>query len=263
MAIRSVNFRDDVIFSIAFSLGLDPRRDLVTDQVNAFVSYINRWVRRLCDKMDWPEWTVIEQRTPDVNHYVDFDQSLQTPIGRVFKVYLADPDLNRGPLDTPFKLSSKGIHVGFDHGSTVFIKFGKRAPSFTIIPYAGATTYAKDAVVFDPASGNCYVSLQAANTGNALTNAAFWALQPFPFVIADAVVRGAYSECLRDMGQADKAAVEEQGAGALAGERAGAVLADANDQLTDQQQSIPRYRIVPGPSPVAGTDLLTAPSPKQ
>ena len=263
MAIRSVNFRDDVIFAIAFSLGLDPRRDLVSDQVNAWTSYVNRWVRRLWDKMDWPEWTVTEQRTPDVSHYVDFDQVSQTPIGRVFKVYLADPDLNRGPLDTPFRLGPKGVHCGFDHGAAVWIKFGKRAPSFTIVPYAATTTYAKDAVVYDPASGNNYISLQNANTGQALTNATWWALQAFPFAIADAVVRGAYGEALRDMGQTEKAMAEEQGAGALAGERAGSTLADDYDQLTDQQKPTPRYRIQMGPSPPAGTDLLAAPTPHE
>ena len=127
----------------------------------------------------------------------------------MFKVYLADPDANRGPLDTPFRLGPKGIHVGFDHGTTVFIKFGLRAPQFTWVPYSAAVTYAKGAVVYDPTSGNNYISVLAANTGNALSNATYWAVQPFPFAIADAVVRGAYSEALRDMGQTEKAAAEE------------------------------------------------------
>lgn len=48
--------------------------------------------------------------------------------------------------------------------------------TFYVAPlnYSGATTYAKYDAVFDPTGKLVYISQQAANTGNALTNTAFW-----------------------------------------------------------------------------------------
>jgi len=245
---RTVNFRDDVLWAVAFKLGLDPRKDLLSDQANAITSFINAWVRRLYDKFDWPEWTIIEERTPNGSHFVDYEETNKTPIGRVYKVYLLDPDLVRGPVDTPFRLLANGIHVGFDHGSTVFIKFTTRAPKFTAIPYDATKTYDTDDLAYSPQRGNCYKSVQDANTGNQLTDTDWWALQEFPVALADPVVRGAYSDALRDEGQTDKAGVEEQGAGQQGVERGQAYTAPDYDPLTDQQPVGPKYRTNAGGS---------------
>ena len=245
---RTVNFQKDVIWAIAYKMGLDPDVSigaLTGDEAEAYVAFVNIWVRRLWDKLDFPEWTLIEERTPDANHYVAFEQSNKTPIGRVYKVYLRDPATNRGPIDTPFRLLISGIHVGFNHGATVFIKFTKRAPTFTSVPWNAATTYGIGGLVFDPASGNCYSSLQADNTNHAVTDAVWWALVEFPFAICDPVVRGAYSDALREEGQTDKAQAEEQGATTGQIERASVFTSTPRDPLSDQQPPAGgRYRDV-------------------
>ncbi len=239
---RTVNFRDDVLWAVAYKLGLDPSTDLLVDQASALTSFINIWVSRLYDKFDWPEWTVTEERTP-VNHYVDFDQAGLTPIGRVYKVYLLNPDTTRGPLDTFFRLGALGVHVGFDHGTTVFIKFTKRAPKFTAVVWDSTVSYAIGDLVYDPVSGNVYSGVTAANIAHAVTLSANWTLVPFPFALADPVVRGAYSDALREEGQTDKGMAEEQAAGQAQVERAATFAAPDYDPLTGQQPAgVKRYQ---------------------
>jgi hypothetical protein len=242
---RTVNFRNDVLWAIAQLLGQDPTppaSDLDPEQAASLTSFINAWVRRLYDKLDWPEWTVIEPRAPDANHYVSFDQAAETPIGKVFKVYLRNPDATRGPLETPFRLSANGIHCGYEHGANVWIKFGLRAPQFTSTPWKSTVTFALGDLTFDPTTGNCYSSIQGNNTNHAVTDATWWAVIPFPYAICEPVVHGAYSDALREEGQTDKAAAEEQAVTALILERASSFTAADYGPLTDRQPPASQYR---------------------
>jgi hypothetical protein len=78
---KTANFRDDVLWAIAYKLGLTPNVDFLKDQAASLASYINAWVRRLYDAVDWPEWTVIgrfsPQNAPGLEHIVSY---LQPPI---------------------------------------------------------------------------------------------------------------------------------------------------------------------------------------
>lgn len=169
---RSLNFRDNVLWAVAYKLGLDPVTDLLTDQALALGHYIQAWVRRLWPSMDWPEWTVIESAVPS-NHIVAplalLGSGLTTvPIDfdRVFKVYLADPRATDAPVDTPHTLLAEGIHVGFEHGPTVWIKFQSPPPVFTAEVWDSNRTYAKDDPTYLPATGECYKSMADGNKGN-------------------------------------------------------------------------------------------------
>jgi hypothetical protein len=207
---RTANFRDDVLWALAYKAGLEPRDDLSTDQATAYVSFINSRLRRAYEIIDTPEWTITEERTPDASHWVALEQTSKTPIAHVFKVYLLDPDTTRGPIETPFRLGDQGVHVGFEHGTTVFIKFNTRAPKFTSTLWLAETTYALGDLVYGSATGNVYSSAQGSNTGHAVTDPTWWTPVDFPFVLVDLVVQGAYADALRDDGQHDKAAAEEQ-----------------------------------------------------
>ena len=52
---RTANFRDDVLWAIAYKMGLDPEVDLLKNQAYALASFINAYVRRLWDASDWPD----------------------------------------------------------------------------------------------------------------------------------------------------------------------------------------------------------------
>ena len=249
---QSANFRDDVVYPIAQKMGLDPTIDLQGDQAAAYVSYINAWVRRLYPNFDWPEWTLLETRTPDASHYVAFAQTSQKVIGRVLKVYLADPSTINAVLDTPFKLNEKGIHVGFEHGPSVWIKYIEAPPKFTAVVWVDTTTYALGSLIYSAVTGNCYKSLQGGNLGHAVTDPAWWALIPFPLELADLVARGGYADAVREDGQTDKANAEEQAVWAEVKMKQGAIIPGPYNPMTDQARPAPRYH-VPGVTAAAAT----------
>jgi hypothetical protein len=204
---RTVNLRDDVIYAVARKMGFDPLVSLQTDQAEAYVSFINAWVRRLYPAFDWPEWTFIEQRTP-VNHYISWNEAGKSVIGRVLAVYLRDPQTtNAIGLDAPgVRLEESGVFCGFEHGTNVWLKYIKEAPEYS-----------------------------AANSN-----------VDFPEQIADLVVRGAYSDALKEDGQTDKGLAEEQAVLQEAQLKTGIQIRPPYAPMTDQARPSPRYR---APSP--------------
>jgi hypothetical protein len=242
---RTVNFRDQVMNVVARKMGYDPTIDFSTDQAIAYATYVNLWVKKLYPLFDWPEWTLIEQRTPNPAHYIDFAQVGQSVIGRVLKVYLRDPQADRGVFDTPFKLSASGVFCGFEHGSSVWLKYIKPAPQYTAVAWTSAATFNLGDLTFDPtagsAGGSVYASAQATNTNHPVTDPAWWTLVPFPEQIAIMVIRGAYAEALREEGQTDKANAEEQIAFQEAQAAAGIHVHSSYDAATDQARVPPRY----------------------
>jgi len=235
---REVNLRDVIVWPIVSRLGYDPNKDLFGDFADALSRYINAWVRKCWPAADWPELSRIEARTPTA-HLVPYDGGT-TDIGKVLKVYVTDPRVSDGPFDTPFRLEETNIHVGFDHGTQVWIKFMSRPNIYTLTVWDATTTYATGDLVYDPVSGNDYTSAQDANTNHDVTDTDWWSLVPFPFVIAEPVWRGAYSDALRDEGQTAKAQAEEQAAMQELQLAITRELGVRYDTLTDQQTPTPR-----------------------
>jgi hypothetical protein len=72
---------------------------------------------------------------------------------------------------------------------------------------------------------------------------AAWEKQVFPLAIAEPVMRGVYSDALREEGQTDKAGVEEQAAAPELAIASGKSVFQPGDRLTNQQVSKSRYRM--------------------
>ena len=188
---RTIPFKD-VLWAIAYKLGLDPAQEFLTDEGESLASYINAWVRRTWDSADYPEWTAIAEFAPDENHQVPYEA---LPVGaaeavvlsRPLKVYLVDPRISPYPIDTRFRVWDEGLHVGFDHGATVWIKYMGTAPRFTSKPWNSGITYSKGDLVYSPTAGECFKSFLNGNVGNdpaeagpdARTNLATEVLVPF------------------------------------------------------------------------------------
>jgi hypothetical protein len=167
---RTANFRDSVLWAIAYKLGLDPAIEFLTDEAESLTSYINAWVRRTWDSADWPEWTETFEFTVGANHMVPYlatpiSQTEPVLISRPLKVYLADPSQSPYPIDTSFRLNDQGLHVGFDHGSTVWIKFVPEAPVFTSRQWDADVTYSNGALTYSRDTGQCYKSQTNGNIG--------------------------------------------------------------------------------------------------
>lgn len=169
---RTANFRDDVLWATAYKLGLDPATDFLKDQAAALASYINAWVRRLWEAADWPEWTFIQRFTIGAGADTVLFEQLPSDgfgtekIGKVLRAYLTDPRLTWGPVDTPFRITNYGFHVGFEHGGYVWLKYLSRAPKFTAQEWDVDTNYKKGALVYSPVSGECYLSKSGGNRGH-------------------------------------------------------------------------------------------------
>jgi hypothetical protein len=167
---RTIPFKE-VLWSVAYKLGLNPAQEFLTDEGESLCSYINAWVRRTWDAQDWPEWTTIKEFTPATNHMVPwraFPVGTPAPVllSRPLKVYLVDPRLSPYPIDARFREWDEGLHVGFDHGATVWIKYIPAAPRFTSVKWDSGRTYGNGELTYSPLSGECYSSLISGNVGN-------------------------------------------------------------------------------------------------
>jgi len=241
---RTVNFRDEVMYVVARKMGIDPTMDFPPDLAESYVDFINLAVKKLYPLYDWPEWTFIEQRTPAA-HYIDWAQAGQSAIGRVLKVYCRDPQTTDGIVDIPFSLSSAGIFCGFEHGTNVWLKYIKPAPQYSATVWASGTTYPLNGLTYEPTGGNSYISIQAANTNHApATNPTWWTLVDFPEQIVVQAIRLAYAEALREDGQNEKADAEEKMAFDEAQAGANILVHPSYDPITDQSRTAPRYRAV-------------------
>jgi hypothetical protein len=173
---RVANFRDDVLWAIAHKTGIDPDitrngQGIMPDQADAWVSFINSWVRRLYPSADYPQWTPINQFNVSPNHIVSWnaftsDLNATVKIERVLKVYLVNPETTWAAVDIPFRLTPQGIHVGYEHGSSVWIKYLATCPKFTAREWDANTTYALDQPTYSPRVGQCFRSKTSGNVGH-------------------------------------------------------------------------------------------------
>lgn len=182
---------------------------------------------------------------------------IQTNIGKVLKVFCVDPALNDGPFDIPFRELDTALHVGYFHGTTVWVKFMTRASQYTLTVWSSTTRYNQFSVTgsntdmaYDPIVGECYASLGSNNINNPLPgtkgNNSSWAWVPFPLVLAEPVWRGLYSDTLRDNGFQAEAGAEEQAAIAELTLSMQRNIITRYDRLTDQQTGVPRYQSAVG-----------------
>jgi hypothetical protein len=87
-------------------------------------------------------------------------------LGRVLKVYLADPSVTDAPVETDFTLGRIGVHVGLEHGNSVWISYMPPPPKFTAVQWSSSITYQKDDVVYSYTSGEVYRSKATGNIGH-------------------------------------------------------------------------------------------------
>jgi len=170
-----------------YQAGLDPAKDRTGADTAALVSSINKWVRKLANEEDFPEWTTIEARTPDVNHVVPLNATGfsgapgLSQMDRLLRVYLLDPRITDGPLDIPFRRLSNGVWVGFEHGAQVWMKFMLPVPQFTSTPWNVQNTYSVGDLVYSKRAGEVFKSRVNGNIGHDPSLA--FTHQPLPPVV--------------------------------------------------------------------------------
>lgn len=171
---RFANFRDFVLWPIAYKIGLDPTTNFEDSQARAIGDYINMYVRKAWASADFPEWSVISNFVPGAgkpvqDHIVELNNDGtigNVNVSKVLAVYLNDPRKYDLPLEIPFIQLSQGVYVGLDHGNQVWIKYLTQPPIYTATSWNTNITYGKGDITYSPVAGECYVSLINGNKGN-------------------------------------------------------------------------------------------------
>ncbi len=120
-------------------IGIDDLQTVEQSQLN---SYFNKWIRLAWERWEWPEVITIEERTPDTNGLIDYEQAGETAISGFFNIYDVNPRGAQVPRDLRFDLDGNGanlINWDTDSGS-VFVRFRTKVSRYTTegtqtIPY--------------------------------------------------------------------------------------------------------------------------------
>jgi hypothetical protein len=169
---RTTKFRD-VLWQTARKMGLEPNENFMVTEAIALGQYLNQWVDRTFPSRDLPEWTTIHQFAPDTNHIVPWDAfavdlagGTMVKLGTVFEVYLIDPSTTYAPTATDYTEQPEGIHVGFEHGTYVWIKYQEPPPRFTAESWLADQNYVLDDVAYSYTTGEVYRSKATGNQGH-------------------------------------------------------------------------------------------------
>ncbi len=149
-------------------------------------SLINDALEEFWEYSLWPGTVEIEQRTIDAtDRFVLKAEDGETEIGEIDERECFFSDVPQ-PGSLEFALGfveDRGDRiVCFDDDcpEEPYIRFQVPVPVFTRAAYAAGTTYGKGEPAYDPTTGECYKSAQAANAGNAVTDTDWWTMVPFP-----------------------------------------------------------------------------------
>jgi hypothetical protein len=249
---RTCDYIYEVLFPLGQKLGIDFTQGILSDLAFAYITFINTAVKKLHDRFDFPCWTLIEQRTPDANHYIPWEQPTQKIIHRVLKVYQRDPRTTFPQPEVPFELDATGVHVGLDHGTNIWLKYLEPSPFYAYGQWDSVTSYrinsplafeTSEVIAAGKAVTITYRSLQNANLNHTPdVSPTWWAPVPFPESVADLTVRLAFAEALREDGQFDKANSEEAAVIQEAISKISAMVHPPFDTVTDQARAPSRYR---------------------
>lgn len=133
---------------------------------------------------------------------IDPEAAGETRIGAVRAAWRLDP--NHHPDADRLEIEWVGsLLLVRGHTPRPWIEFRLPVPSWTGDAWASGTTYALDDQVWDATSGDYYRSLAGANTGNAVTDAAWWERIELPAILAEAVAQGAAADALRADGRGE------------------------------------------------------------
>ena len=205
---RTVTFRS-VLDELVMLKGYQPSQlDLSASQALTMAKYLERWCRVGWEYSWWPEWTLIEARTPDGNDLIAYEQTGEEKLGEVEGVYASRNGALDGYDRLDYDLTAEGIDLTRTTGApaTPWVRFRKRPPRFTTEAWTqdNSALYEPGYLVYFPATvltqmaGECYLLEDD------------WVKQDVPAILKDEIVMGAWSDCLRQDGKYDEARYWEE-----------------------------------------------------
>lgn len=130
--------------------------------------------------------------------YLAFDQYGDQSIGKIISLNWCDPSVGASwNRRVDFTLDGNGARVD-SGGNTVWVTYQVRQPIFTGAQYDSTTYYSRDALVYDPESGECYRAL-GESAGEPVANGLYWYPQEMPYLLSEYVQYGAASDLAEDL----------------------------------------------------------------
>lgn len=150
----------------------------------------------------------------EVDVLTDLDGARYVPWGTglnvgdaVRSVHKRNPRAVRNDALLEYLISARGLELSFLAGESVWVEYRPVVPEFTRVAYNGATSYSDGDVVLH--AGDCWRAHEDVTGVTPEEDADEWYREAVPEWMADAVVRGAFSDLLRNDGRGDRADVEE------------------------------------------------------
>jgi len=118
-----------ILLNAASRAGLDGSSiDNLSSTTKAIMlSNLDIHLRAAWEFFDWPDLTVIEQRTVTTGAgedlYIDKETAAQTEIGEVFEVFQDNPATHASPREIGFWLDGSKIRLPSDCPDTVYVRF--------------------------------------------------------------------------------------------------------------------------------------------
>ncbi len=186
---RTVTFKS-LLTAVAALNGGQALTDVNAANLALYAEYLNMSLRYAWNWAEWPELNRVRPRTPD-SGLISWSEAGQPTLGSVYGVTLDDPNVVANPRAVQWRHDANGLGIRvFQSGGSVFVRGTRTAPLVTTVAYAGGTTYAVDDLVYDATTGECYEALQA-GSGHAVTLTDYWRKVDMPFILRNALARGA------------------------------------------------------------------------
>lgn len=174
-------------------------------------------------------WTPLTE----FSRYILLEQTGKTPIGEVAEMWTTQPYLAPS-MDRviPFRIGSDRIELDPSGLLSAWVEYRVRPSQMSATTHGMATAYVTGDRVYLASTGQTYRAL-ANHTGQLPSSApAYWAVEPFPYILALYVTHAAYCDALREDGRHDKARAERAEAESL--------LEDEMDKINQQQRQTAR-----------------------
>lgn len=191
MKVRTIT---SLIEDVYRAIGIEPTQtELSASQKARVLSLVNIEMPRVWESEWWPDLMVVEERTVEAGPLVSFSATGKTTIGAIDAengLFNEDPRFN--PAAVPLKnvqIFNETLCLGDDEtvaGDTVWAKFRRPAPVYTLTAWSSATAYAAGDLVW--VGGHTYKALQAGTNKDPSNQAAYWELTGVPEVFFNYLV---------------------------------------------------------------------------
>lgn len=190
----------------ATGLPLSAIASLSSDEQERFAGLINDTLKPFWENPPgfWPGTFAIEQRTIHATEfYILKSAAGETEIGNIdpeecFFEEKPDPESLYGVLGQVEDRGDRIVCFDDDCPDEPYIRFQLPCPEFTRVGYDDTSTYGLGGLVYSASTGECYKSLQAANTGNAVTDTDWWEVVEFPDMAKTYVKLAASAEVMSE-----------------------------------------------------------------